>query len=843
VSILDLGEHDGRPYFSMMYIEGRPLDELITAGTLDFHTLVVILANVADAVAHAHAAGIIHRDLKPANILVDAGGDPHVTDFGLAGQAREASSLSRTGEIMGTPNYMSPEQAAGARAMVDETSDVYSLGATLYHGLAGRAPFGDTGAARTLVNVMTRDPRPPRMVNPAVPRELESICLKAMAREKARRYASAAEFAADLRRYLRDEPVMARPVSLSYRLGKWVRQNRLAASLAAILLVTLAAAAVWAWQEWTRQQVSWELMFVDDFSRSDIGPAYHADSGEWFLVEESLRGAGAGEVVISLAQAYPGNVRFEFEARTLPENGKQEVMAFLDGPRLVNDGYYFGFGADYGRSGVDRQQVEVRLADSPVVEAGRWYDVAVSRRGNRLAMEVDGQVVASYTDPFPLDPSTVARVRLGTYDGAIVIDNLRVYQERVPEVMPVTAVGDRLFEQGQFAAAERAYADVVRDHAGKAIADEALYKAGICLLQRELYDEAMDTFHQVVGAGHSAFYGRLARINVGSALRLQGRLAEARSWLGALPATGLDEAERYRIAAEWARLADAFWQANRPAEALEVRRFMATHFAGLVQGGQSALLLVSNRLDPRHRRRGIEEFMASHPRADKNRANAFQFLGGCLLQLRDIPAALATFRRMEKEYAGRNRRFVQVGIWGQGLVFASEGRWPEAAEISRRLMNEGPGDSTPVRMSLELDAYCAWRRGDKGRAVALMERGMAMFPGSVIPRERLELACLCLEGADPAKGEAILAELAELSPVWAKSVRVLRRTDPLTEFSVDETVPFDLRRTVSWFHHMLSDEPAAAARTGLHLECSPFNPLVCRAILLAREHGDTTRND
>ncbi|MBN2433546.1 MAG: protein kinase [Acidobacteria bacterium] len=842
VSILDLGEHEGRPFFSMTYIEGRPLDELIRSGDLDFQTLAGLMAKVADAVAHAHAAGIIHRDLKPANILVDSQRDPHVTDFGLAGHVHETSSLSRTGDIMGTPHYMSPEQAAGARAMVDETSDVYSLGATLYHGLTGQAPFADTGATRTLIQVMTRDPQAPRAVNRAVPRDLECICLKAMAREKERRYAAAADFAADLRRYLRDEPVLARPVSVGYRLVKWTRQNRLAAALAVSLLLLVSAAAGWAWLEWSRQQVSWERIFLDDFNRADFGPAYQVDSGEWFLAEESLRGVGAGEVTISLVQKYPGNVRFEYEARTLPENGKHEVMAFLDGPGLDKTGYYFGFGADYGRSAIDRRQEEVRLSDSPVVEPGRWYHVTVLRQGNLLEMRVDGETVVAYTDPFPLDPSTFSRIRLGTFDGAVIIDNLRIYQERIPEVMPVTAVGDRLFEQGQFAAAERAYADVVRDHAPKPIADEALYKAGICLLQRELYAEAIDTFHQVIAAGHSTFYGQLARINVGAALRLQGRTDEARAWLEGLSAVAREPDERYRLAVEWARLADVLWQMNRRAEAQEVRRVIASHFSGLIQGEQSRLLVASNRHDPYERRRMLEEFMAHYRTADKNRANAFQYLGGCLLELGDISAALANFRRMEEEYAGRNRRFVQVGIWGQGLVLACEGRRAEAAEISRRLMKAGPDESTPVRMSLDLEAFLAWRAGDLRQAVEWMEQGMKRFPESVIPLERLELACLCLDGGDPDRGEAILAELAGLSPTWAKSVRVLLQEGSVVEYAADPTVPFELRRLVRWLVHVRRNEPVAAVRCGLHLECSPFNPLACRTILLARQYPAAARS-
>ncbi len=239
VQVYEAGQLCGQHYFAMQYVDGASLADRLRRGAMPVEEAARCLIAVARAVAYLHAKGIVHRDLKPANILLDADGYPYVTDFGLAKMLETESHLTSSGVIVGTPSYMAPEQAAGRHATVGPRSDVYSLGAILYEMLTGRPPFREATPLDTLVQVLESEPNLPRQLNSDIPRELELICLKCMAKEAEQRYATAAELAHDLERFSRGEAIMARPQHLHQRFLRWVRQEPgLASHLGVLVLIT-----------------------------------------------------------------------------------------------------------------------------------------------------------------------------------------------------------------------------------------------------------------------------------------------------------------------------------------------------------------------------------------------------------------------------------------------------------------------------------------------------------------------------------------------------------------------------------------------------------------------------
>jgi len=240
VGIHDIGSVDGQHYFAMDYVPAGTLGERLRNGRLSFEQSAQLMATVADAVGHLHEQGILHRDLKPANILLQGDLFPFIADFGLAKVFEAGSVQTRTGAIIGTPSYMSPEQAAGRTDQVSYRSDIYALGAVLYELLTGRPPFREATWTETTIQVVEGEPIRPTKLNPAVPPPLELICLKCLEKDPDRRYATAQALANDLRRYLQNEPVEASAGGYVHQIVRWGRrQPALACHWGALALAML----------------------------------------------------------------------------------------------------------------------------------------------------------------------------------------------------------------------------------------------------------------------------------------------------------------------------------------------------------------------------------------------------------------------------------------------------------------------------------------------------------------------------------------------------------------------------------------------------------------------------
>lgn len=265
VAVHEVGAHDGQRYFSMDYVEGQSLAAVVRDHPLPARTAARYVKVIAEAIQYAHQQGILHRDLKPSNVLLDKAGNPRITDFGLAKRLASDSRLTATGTVLGTPSYMPPEQADGRSRRLGPASDVYSIGAILYELLTGRPPFQAATPLDTILLVINTEPIAPRMLNPKLSRDLETICLKCLEKDPRWRYQSAQDLADDLDRYLKREPIKARRINLLNRGWRWLRRNPWQTTAAAALILAILMTSLWA-VGWRRmkamtEQRPWQSLY------------------------------------------------------------------------------------------------------------------------------------------------------------------------------------------------------------------------------------------------------------------------------------------------------------------------------------------------------------------------------------------------------------------------------------------------------------------------------------------------------------------------------------------------------------------------------------------------------
>ncbi|HWY88602.1 MAG TPA: serine/threonine-protein kinase [Gemmataceae bacterium] len=378
VPIYDIGEHDGRSFFTMKWMEGGSLADVLrrrrnvsggnaqrTDGERDNagsgytpRRAAEVVVSVARAIHHAHQRGIIHRDLTPSNILLDAEGQPYVSDFGVAKRLdNEAPALTQSGAAVGTPGYMAPEQASGNTRDLTIGADIFSLGAVFYELLTGRPPFAGETPAATLQNVLVEEPKRPTAIASQIPKDLETICLKCLDKDPERRFGSAEALADDLNRWLRGEPILARPSGIWSRARKWARRNPAVASLSGFsCLVAVVAFAVVSWDlEKTRDtlRLNQELLRFVNLSSSMVESYADPETRQRIIDTEAARLAGEfatrpefkAALLRALGAFYSnlGNLndaeRTLGEAleirRGLPGNQDAEIAALLNGLGVI----------------------------------------------------------------------------------------------------------------------------------------------------------------------------------------------------------------------------------------------------------------------------------------------------------------------------------------------------------------------------------------------------------------------------------------------------------------------------------------------------------------------------
>ncbi|MFW6161677.1 MAG: protein kinase domain-containing protein [Planctomycetota bacterium] len=552
VPIHEVGVCDGKHYYTMDYIEGRPLSELIAEGEITTRRALDIAGQVAEALSFAHDQGVIHRDIKPSNIMVDPGGGVHIMDFGLAKQLDSDTKFTKTGTTVGTPAYMPPEQASGASRRVDHRADIYSLGAVLYEMLTGRPPFTGDTMMSTLMRVLNEDPVPPKRVNARIHRDVQTIVLKAMEKNPDRRYGSVAELADDIHRFIGGEAIAARPAGMLYRGWKALRKHRSAVFAAvAIVVIGLAAHAVVqqrlqdieersaeeieAIQRRVEARAKEEIeeaekptvktVFEDRFDRPALGDQWVAERGPWTIGDGALAVTAGAVVSLRTRQQFTGNVSMSVEVSLPPQrDGTPQSRAVVG--CFLGSAWHRSYRVSVdGRRGwrlvLMNRREEVAKVTCPPLQPDVPYLMTVTRSPIGLEVVLESETGGMRRTLAYKELDLPSRLRgefpvgLFTEGTRLRVHRVTVRQEFPPRKTTPLRAAEGLFRDGNYGEARRRFAEIVQGYPGSY--DGLAARLGIArALQAERRDaEARRILNeleeQAAGVEHEELAALLAR--------------------------------------------------------------------------------------------------------------------------------------------------------------------------------------------------------------------------------------------------------------------------------------------------------------------------------------------
>jgi TolB-like protein/Tfp pilus assembly protein PilF len=392
VPIYEVGERDGTYYFSMRFVEGDHLDEVVSRGPISARRAAELIAKVARTAHYAHEHGILHRDIKPGNILLDANGEPHLTDFGLARLVEHGSTVTGSMEVMGTPSYMAPEQAVGNNTAVGSATDVYGLGAVLYELLTGHPPFEGGTTYETIRLLLDSEPRQPRSWNRKVDHDLSAICLKCLEKNPRHRYPSALPLAEDLERWLRHEPIRAKRSGLFTRARKWVERNRTIAALIMLSVVLAAGLGVMIWQRESVRRIPAGIAVLPFENLSDDKEdAFFADGVQDDILTKLAKIADLKVISRTSVMGYRGKrdvrqigrslgVSHVLEGTARRSGGKVHVNAQLVDTRTDTGVWADGYDRDLKEAFAIPTQIAQKVAEHLRVKVSTAEKVAIERK-------------------------------------------------------------------------------------------------------------------------------------------------------------------------------------------------------------------------------------------------------------------------------------------------------------------------------------------------------------------------------------------------------------------------------------------------------------------------------
>lgn len=504
VSIHEVAREDNIYYLAMDYIPGENLYYFLHHRKPKLVDVLEIVSRLADALAYAHNMRIIHRDLKLNNVIMRASTNPVLIDFGLAKTMEtddDTDTLTRTGEIMGSPSYMAPERLLSG-VVVDHRSDICSLGIMLYEMLTFKNPYLDQrNLHQTTINVMEANPIPPRKLVPWLPVEIEAITLKAMSRDISQRYQSMEEFKADINRYQRGDIVLARPPSIMSKTGHFFRLNWAPVVISSMVFLFLTLFVLSIYNQNQKERSHWQLTYEDNFdnSQNNMDWSFYPDLIDtvWNLWNGFLRGSSDGFAFARLQRRFNCDLLIQCDISSdSADLFNAGVFLFSDQP---DSGYCFYLNKNgEALHGMSFPGSNFIFRNTPAVSIpfGKVNHIEIERIENSITFTINGKLVSKVFDCFP--PLGKGHDRIGFFvdNSSARFDNLKISRRAIPQIPSPALIADRFRERGDIESALDEYRGLQLDFAQKDLFKETPLKEVECLIRLHRYEEAYEVLHR-----------------------------------------------------------------------------------------------------------------------------------------------------------------------------------------------------------------------------------------------------------------------------------------------------------------------------------------------------------